>query len=71
MASKMSNHGFASVGNDKRHQTARSVRESVPDTKRRLSKSFNRLPAISPMTMRWGSIGHFALHDTGESEWRK
>jgi hypothetical protein len=71
MESNMSNLGFASGGNDKRRETTRSVRERVPATKHRLSKGINRRLAISPMTMRWGSVGHFALDDTGESKWTK
>jgi hypothetical protein len=63
-ASNMSNLGFASVSNDKWRDIARSVR-------RRHSKGVNRRPAISPMTMRWGSVRHFALDYTGESKWRK
>jgi hypothetical protein len=41
MASNMSNLGFASIGN-KRRETACGVRESVPDTKRRLFRGVNR-----------------------------
>ncbi len=38
---------------------------------RQVPRAANHRAAISPMTMRWGSGGLFALDHTGESKWRK